>query len=280
MEKIDNLVSIVIPVSNREMELLRAIDSVLLQDYINFEVLIVINNSIDAISMKNIVEKYEEKRLQTFILANCDNANVARNFGISMSSGSFIAFLDSDDEWHPNHLSNCINLMISDDPDFIYGSALIFDGKNFTKRNACDFFGAAEDYLFEATNGFSPTPSYFIKKEIFHRVLWDETLRRHQDYDFFIRCSYFAKMKANINHDIVINWKKGERRESHFQSMLDFYLKFRCNMSISAEMRYLKGTTKNFLWRNEIANAAYFLMFYVLTPFRRFIFKSTKRRSS
>lgn len=101
-------VSIIIPTYNRETLLPNAIESVLNQNYSNWELIIVDDHSTD--NTRIIVEKYMKKnqRINYFTNINRKGPAGARNSGIHYSKGQYIAFLDSDDEWLNHHLSDSI----------------------------------------------------------------------------------------------------------------------------------------------------------------------------
>jgi glycosyltransferase involved in cell wall biosynthesis len=78
---------------------------------------------------------------------HCPNANAARNYGVSFSSGTYIAFLDSNDEWREDHIENCLREMGSKEVDFLYGPAVIDDGEKERVREAWPIGGSAIEYL-------------------------------------------------------------------------------------------------------------------------------------
>ena len=107
------LVSVVIPLYNRENTIQRAVDSILNQTYTNIEVLVVDDGSTDA-SVK-MLEKYQkDKRVKVFLQGTNKGANVARNRGIQEAEGEYIAFQDSDDVWLSDKLEKQIKRMESE----------------------------------------------------------------------------------------------------------------------------------------------------------------------
>jgi glycosyltransferase involved in cell wall biosynthesis len=86
----------------------RAIDSVLKQDFNDFELIIIDDGSKenDRESLLNYVEKNEDKI--SYIRHSNRGQSESINRGVLYSLGSFITFLDSDDEYKPNHLSACL----------------------------------------------------------------------------------------------------------------------------------------------------------------------------
>lgn len=101
--------SIIIPAYNAEKYIKRSIDSVLLQENQNFEIIVVNDGSTD--NTADLVKRIEDNRV---ILLEQDNAGVsaARNAGIKQAKGEYICFLDADDEYLPNHLRTLNNMIM------------------------------------------------------------------------------------------------------------------------------------------------------------------------
>lgn len=104
-------VSVIIPFYNRIEETIRAIKSVLNQTYNNYEIILVNDGSTEKLSKINYYEKKYEKIKIINLKKNKGAAN-ARNQGIKVSSGDFIAFLDSDDEFEKEKLEEQLYEMI------------------------------------------------------------------------------------------------------------------------------------------------------------------------
>ncbi|MHB9286836.1 glycosyltransferase family 2 protein [Halobacteriales archaeon Cl-PHB] len=96
-------VSVVIPTYNRADVLDRAIDSALAQTYDDLAVLVVDDGSTDE--TEAVVEAYDDDRVRYVGHETNHGANVARNTGVEAARGEYVAFLDSDDEWHPEKLA-------------------------------------------------------------------------------------------------------------------------------------------------------------------------------
>lgn len=111
--KRDHKISIVMPTYNRAYIISRAIISVFNQTYSNWELIIIDDNSID--NTEKIVSNYASNDNRIIYARNKfhKGPSGARNYGVSLSNGDYIAFLDSDDEWLPFHLSEGINAMLS-----------------------------------------------------------------------------------------------------------------------------------------------------------------------
>ncbi|MDH5798419.1 MAG: glycosyltransferase [Paracoccaceae bacterium] len=96
------LVSVVIPVFNREGQIRAAIESVLRQTYSKLEVVVVDDGSTDG--TVDEIEKIEDDRIRLVHMPENGGPSAARNLGIKESKGEWIAFQDSDDEWLPRKL--------------------------------------------------------------------------------------------------------------------------------------------------------------------------------
>lgn len=105
----DLLISIIIPVYNREFTVGRAIQSVLNQTYSNFELIIVDDASTDGTA--EIINSFQDSRIRFFQLKKNQGAPAARNFGINQANGEWIAFQDSDDVWLPDKLEKQIEII-------------------------------------------------------------------------------------------------------------------------------------------------------------------------
>jgi len=112
--RMKELVSVIIPVFNVEKYIEISLDSILNQTYENFEVIIVNDCSTD--SSKKICEKYVEKDSRIVFVDKSENrinrgASYARNCGLDIAKGKYIAFLDSDDYVEPEFLHTLVSLL-------------------------------------------------------------------------------------------------------------------------------------------------------------------------
>lgn len=141
----NDLVSIITPVYNAERYIKHTIESVIEQDYDNWELLIIDDCSTD--SSRTIAEKYmqADKRIKLIFLEKNSGVASARNAGIEAAKGRYIAFLDSDDLWHPNKLSLQIKFMQDNNYHFTFTGYEWID-KNGKKLNRIVRVPAKADY--------------------------------------------------------------------------------------------------------------------------------------
>lgn len=169
----DETISVIIPLYNKENEIKRAIDSVLSQTYQDFEIIVVDDHSSDS-SLK-IVRNYCDPRI---IVVEQEHHGVSytRNHGVDLAIGDYIAFLDADDEWIPNHLETIKRLYAKYPGAGMYSTAYEIrtpDGKthlaNIQNIPNPPWEGLIPDYFKSGAHGHQPVNSTtaVIPKQIF-----------------------------------------------------------------------------------------------------------------
>lgn len=123
------LVSVITPTYNSEAFISATIESVLHQTYENWEMIIVDDASAD--STREIISVYAEQdsRIKPIFLKENGGAAVARNKALHASKGTFMAFLDGDDQWLPEKLERQIRFMKEKDYAFTFTNYEIMDEK-------------------------------------------------------------------------------------------------------------------------------------------------------
>ena len=186
------LISIVIPLYNKERFIKETLDSVFNQSFTAYEIIIVNDGSTD--SSVFIVNAIEDQRIT--VLSN-QNKGVshARNFGISKANSDLIALLDGDDLWEPNHLENLYNLYEKFPDCGLYATAYnkkYFNGEKIKASYnglAKEYFGIIEDYFSASIkDSIAWTSAVLIPMKTFRKVgVFDEEMRSGQDTDLWIR---------------------------------------------------------------------------------------------
>lgn len=183
-----DLISIVLPTYNRASDLKKAIDSVLGQTYPHFELIVVDDDSSDETIQ--IVESVKDERILFIRHQVNKGAAASRNTGIRASRGNYIAFLDSDDTWHPEKLEKQYLLLSKSKPsvggcvtyyDLIYPAKIIrrqiLIQKDFYKQS---LFGC----------NLSPGSTLMFKRECIEKAgFQNEILRRFEDWEWQVRFS-------------------------------------------------------------------------------------------
>lgn len=128
-------ISIIIPVYNSEKYLARCLNSVLSQTYTDFEVIIVDDGSTDSSNQICIEYAQKDKRVKVFKQEN-KGASAARNFGLRLSEGNLISFVDSDDAIDPRMIEILYNaLMVDPQYDFSWCSGLAIKPSEAAKHD-------------------------------------------------------------------------------------------------------------------------------------------------
>lgn len=207
-------VSVVIPTKNRIDATLRCLKSVKNQTLLPFEIILIDDGSTDD---TYTVIKKEFPEIKILRNSVSKGGAVARNQGADLATGEFVAFLDSDDEWLPDHLSNKIRRINETAADAAFGNFLLVKGNKEaeivfkadypTKGNIGDLILSAE--RFDAR-----TSTFVFKREAFLKVKFDENLKKHQDWDLAINFDNQFKWCKDDNPSVRILVEQGEERMS------------------------------------------------------------------
>ncbi|MBN1796321.1 MAG: glycosyltransferase [Sedimentisphaerales bacterium] len=193
------LVSVIMPVYNGQKYLPQAIESVLSQDYPNFEVIIINDGSTDE--SEKIILSFKDDRIRYFKQENCGLA-ATHNEGIRKSRGAFVIKVDSDDyitsDFISKHIEEfnrcpeadliyCDDVFLEDD----YGRSRVHNKPEYTDRKLLirDLFRC----------GFPLVPfRTCLKRSIFDNIgFFDESLKIGEDYDIMLR---FVKAGLKVHH--------------------------------------------------------------------------------
>lgn len=122
------LVSIITPSFNTEIFIEETIRSVLNQTHENWEMIIVDDFSSDK--SVDIINSYKDNRIKLFVNDTNKGAAYSRNYAINQAKGKWIAFLDSDDLWHPLKLEEQVKFMKKNNYHFTYTNYFEIDEKS------------------------------------------------------------------------------------------------------------------------------------------------------
>ncbi len=178
-------ISVVIPTFNRYELLGRAIRSVYAQKFPILEILVVDDGSTDHTS-ENLPQQFPGVRI---ICQHHKGVSAARNTGVLGARGDWIAFLDSDDEWHPEKLLKQAELLSARRGNSVCHTDEIWI-RNGVRVNPMNKHAKPEGWIFERCLHLccvSPS-SVLLKKSILETAgMFDETLPACEDYDLWIR---------------------------------------------------------------------------------------------
>lgn len=189
MEKVEqnnnNLVSIITPSYNSKNFISRTIESVQAQTYIDWEMIIVDDASLDNSS--EIIESYckKDRRVKFIRLHVNSGTAVARNRAIKEAQGRYIAFLDADDIWLPTKLEKQLNYLISNNYKFTFSKYSLIDNKG-QKISKELFFPKKVSYKKLLKSCFIGCLTVIIDKTVFNDISMPN-IRRGQDYALWLK---------------------------------------------------------------------------------------------
>jgi glycosyltransferase involved in cell wall biosynthesis len=178
--------SVVIPVYNRAPVLGRALKSIFAQSCQDFEIVVVDDGSSD--DPAEVIARFADPRI-TYIRQRNRGGGAARNAGIDAARGRFIAPLDSDDEFLPDHLAHMKALLENTERVVGYARVLVNrgNGKSLLKPARALRPGEHMATYLLCDRGFVPTITVTVERALAQRIRYSEYLRFGEDTDFAIR---------------------------------------------------------------------------------------------
>jgi glycosyltransferase involved in cell wall biosynthesis len=188
-------ISVIMSTFNRAHLLPRAINSVLKQTYQDWELIVVDDNSKDDTG--KVVKSFKDDRIRYIKRAKnsgCDNA--PKNDGIKASQGDYIAFLDDDNEYRPDHLAVLLKEIEKDDTtDIVYGDRWIVSDPGVTNplRPQLGFCMDFDPALLMERNFIDQSDVLIKRKAFFDIGGFDERYKKYVDWNVWVRMSKYGK---------------------------------------------------------------------------------------
>lgn len=283
--------SVVIPVYNKEPHIARAINSVLNQSFQDFELIIVCDPSTDNSNAE--VAKFNDPRIRVFHRDQPGPGGyAARNLGIKEAKAEWIAFLDADDEWYPEHLQSVKNTIKSyPDSNFLssarnskLGARVDLDPFARSKTSKQTFLMSLYEYLDTAINGKRAvgTNSVVLRRSFYRNETIFPAGRANRTGDLYAWVICIAKAgcltwsphiaslsyrdavnmvsknsmpSISLNHEMLRELKNSIKHKEH--KLLKKYAN-RLIKNAYFEQKKIKGKAEMgllsaFFWRNDLA---------------------------
>ncbi|NLX50081.1 MAG: glycosyltransferase family 2 protein [Methanospirillum sp.] len=186
-------VSVVLPTYNRAPLLPRAIESVLVQTWTDFELIVVDDGSSDDTA--SVMASFTDARVRYVRYEENRGANHARNVGIREARGRYIAFQDSDDDWFPEKLKKNMAVFTSSGPEVgvVYsGYWKYVDSHENRIYIPLPWVKRRDGWIHEELlrNNFVTTQAAVVRRECFETSgFWLEGLPGKQEWELFLRIS-------------------------------------------------------------------------------------------
>lgn len=236
------LVSVIIPAFKVADFIAETISSVLNQSVSNYEIIVINDGSPDTELLERNMSPFAYSL--TYIKQPNRGAGAARNAGLQLARGEFVAFLDGDDLWLPNFLEEQLRLIRSDGGfDMVYADAINLEGSTPSRTTNMDMNPSEGPVTMEAlvSGRCNVVTSSVVarRKTIVDVGLFDEAFPNSQDFDLWLR---LAKEGARITYQKVVLVE----RRIYEGSLASDPIK-----SFSGEVKVLEKTAR----RNDLTNA-------------------------
>lgn len=218
----EDLISIIIPTFERktgetpDLLLNRALKSIYSQTYNNIEIIVIIDGKSEL--LENLLRNEQKKCLNLNFYSYGEKVGAAttRNFGVKKAKGEWIAFLDDDDEWLPNKLTDQMNYMKKNDAGICF-SSIEFNGKKIPRKKYNQKKDISEFLMnrkFGRHIGIVQTSTIMVHREIVCEIPFTYGLKKHQDWDWIIRTAknypvhHYDKVLSIYNTDVQMRMSK------------------------------------------------------------------------
>jgi len=208
------LVSIIIPAFNADRFMKETLQGVSNQDYRDWELIVVEDGSTSSSEelLRLFSKKNPDHRIEYKFNVSNEGQAAARNTGIRLARGSYIALLDADDIWLPQYLSLSIRALNESNSDIVFSTVLLFED---ISKEHLGFWGPSKEELksFQASmatrNFITPSATVF-QREVFEKLgLFDPDagIQGTEDYDLFLR-ALTLDFKFSFLDRVLCNYRK------------------------------------------------------------------------
>lgn len=272
--RINALVSVVLPTYNRAHCLPRSIQSVLDQTYSQWELIIVDNYSTD--NTDELVASYHDSRIYLFKIRNDGVIAASRNKGLYIAKGEYVAFLDSDDWWHPEKLLESVR-QLNAGADIVYHDLYLISSltgkKRFWKRAKTRQVRSPVFYDLLIRGNALNNSSVVVKRKLMNLIVGfseDPFLVAVEDYDAWLRLAKHTSAFFRLSKTYGYYWNGGGNVSSHTQNikslerLAETYLNENLEsggFGASPSHAYVLGSAKFALGQFDEARAAFIRAF-------------------
>lgn len=202
------MISVIIPLYNKDMSIRQTLLSVLKQNYSDFEVVIVDDGSTDnSASIVNTIAE-SDNRVNYYYKKN-GGVSSARNYGVKKAKGEWVVFLDADDEMKPNNLCTLMHLLCKYNVNLAAANVTVMDANGVCRENqlhlekeTCfsNYIKAIIKQQAIWGNGAS-----IYKKSLLMEKPYNENLSRYEDAEFELNILLNEKVAISPNVICIIH---------------------------------------------------------------------------
>jgi glycosyltransferase involved in cell wall biosynthesis len=243
-ERQQPLVSVIIPAYQAAEHIRETLDSMFAQTYPNFEVVLVNDGSPDTEALEQAIRSYGERLI--YIRQENRGPSGARNTAIRAARGKYIACLDSDDIYLPEHLARLVPLLEGEALDLVYSDSHFMKdgmhvGRSFERQPQHP--PVTFEKLLTEDCAVTTSAAVASRQAMIDAGLFDERYRRCEDFDLWVRMSFRgAKMgllrQVGIEHRMLPD---GLASDGYLlkQALIEIYRKVLTTLPVSAKQKSL-----------------------------------------
>jgi glycosyltransferase involved in cell wall biosynthesis len=183
------LVSVVIPAYNAARYVAPTLESVFAQTFTDYEIVLVNDGSPDTPALESALQAYQSRI--RYLTQENRGPSSARNAGIRAATGKYVAFLDSDDSWLPQHLARQVAMLEADSSlQMVYANGLYLRGElavGILFDSSPQVLPVDLDALLDERSTVITSSTVVLRQALVNVGLFDEQLRRCEDYDLWLR---------------------------------------------------------------------------------------------
>jgi glycosyltransferase involved in cell wall biosynthesis len=200
-------VSVVIPAFKVATFIRETLDSVLAQTFQDHEIIVINDGTPDTLELEQAIEPYHGKVV--YLKQTNKGAGAARNAGLRVARGEFVAFLDGDDVWLPEFLTEQLRLIHSDRGyDLVYADAVNFGDPCSEGRTSMATNPSQGDVTFESLihgRCCVITSGVLVRRQCVVDVgLFDESFPNSQDFDLWLRLARDACARITYQRRVLV----------------------------------------------------------------------------
>ena len=260
------MVSAIITTYQREPEMvLRALDSILAQTYRDMEVIVVDDSPADYAERADVCAAVEERirestdiRIRYYAHPENKGACAARNTGLEMAEGDYVAYLDDDDEWLPEKIEKQMQVIIQSNAGLVYCGNICVNEETGTRETVEKEYFRGMVFTRLLFSNFIASTSYpLIRTSCLKDVGgFDPLMQAAQDYDVWLKLAERYEVDFVPEPLVLYHEHKGERITTNPKKKINGLE--RINQKYAA---YLQADRKLW-WIRNIGIARYYAMDY------------------
>lgn len=204
-------ISVIIPAYNTSQYIAEALDSVFAQTFSDFEVIVINDGSPDTEALERALLPFRDK-IQYLWQENSGVA-AARNAGIRIARGQYLAMLDSDDIWLPQYLEKQL-AAITSSPDIAvsYTNARYFGDSPLSGKDFMSYFPSEGEVTFQSMieeKVHVVGTSMALREAVVEVGLYDETLATSEDFDLWLRVAHAGWRIVYTREELFLYRRRG-----------------------------------------------------------------------